>query len=306
MRGARSPRSSVLAAAAFVLVSARASAAPEDLATAEKLFEQAQRELAAGNLAEACPRLAESRRLDPQVGVTLYLADCLQRSGKIASAWGMFRDAAQAATAKNDARAAIAKKRADAIEPRVAMLTIAVPPETDVSGLEILKDDEPVARAQWNVPVPVDPGEHVVTARARGHQPSKRLVTIDKDGQRAEVTIARLSPEPVAPGVTPALASSSPRAEPPPAKRKSRTLSYVLLGGAAAAAGAGAVFGALAAGTADDVKTLCPAYPACTPATTADATRINDDAQMQATVSTVAFGVSAVALAAGLMLLFGQ
>src|ERR1019366_7836235 len=65
----------------------------DDAARADAAFTTGKRLLQHGNEAGACAHFAESKRLAPGVGVTLYLADCYQRLGRIASAWTEFQSA---------------------------------------------------------------------------------------------------------------------------------------------------------------------------------------------------------------------
>src|SRR6187431_1585248 len=91
-----------------------------DAAAAEALFDEARRLLASGDVKAACPKFAESYRLDPALGALLNLAACHEKEGRVATAWSEYRDAAaQALKARDDKRAAYAKKQAATLEPRL-------------------------------------------------------------------------------------------------------------------------------------------------------------------------------------------
>jgi hypothetical protein len=96
--GAHGSRCRLGLVAMGVLVSAAsprlARAQSADASTqADAAFKEAQRLHAAGDDASACPKYAESKRLAPEVGVTLHLADCYAKTGKSASAWNEFQEA---------------------------------------------------------------------------------------------------------------------------------------------------------------------------------------------------------------------
>src|ERR1700722_1557843 len=110
-------------------------------AAAQALFEQARQLMADGKYAEACPKLVESERLDPGAGTLLNLGHCYEKNGQTASAWVTFKDAAAAADLKHRAEgSARARERALALEPTLSKLTIDVPPEARVSGLQVRRD----------------------------------------------------------------------------------------------------------------------------------------------------------------------
>src|SRR4029077_14234466 len=98
----------------------------QDKADAEVLFNAAKTALAAGNFGDACPKFAESQRKDPAIGTALYLAECYERSGRMASAWAQFRVAEDMANQRHDNRAARAKQRADRLSP--SKVTIVLSP----------------------------------------------------------------------------------------------------------------------------------------------------------------------------------
>jgi serine/threonine-protein kinase len=152
--------------------------------------------MTAGKLAEACPKLAESMRLDPSIGTGLYLADCFEKTRRSASAWATFREVEDMATKAGDHRADVAKRRADRLEPSLAKLTIVVPSGAEVEGLEIIRDQVVVGRPQWSAAVPVDPGSHVVRARAPHKKEYKTDIDVPAGAGNTRITIPPLADAP--------------------------------------------------------------------------------------------------------------
>ena len=68
-------------------------------AAAEALFDEAKKLANDGKFAEACPKFAESNRLDRGAGTLIHLADCYEKNKQTASAWATFKEAASAAQA---------------------------------------------------------------------------------------------------------------------------------------------------------------------------------------------------------------
>jgi hypothetical protein len=185
-------RRSLAAMAAWttVLSPAAAWAQPSaDAAAADSLFNSAKQLRDAGQYAEACPKFAESERLAPGVGVGLYLGDCYEKTGRPASAWREFRGAEKLARERGDKRADVAAARAQALEPKVNRLTIAVPPTVPQEGLQVLRDGVPVPADEWNQPIPVDPGDHVVGVSTPGQEPRVFHALVDAGTLMATVSI---------------------------------------------------------------------------------------------------------------------
>lgn len=164
-----------------------------DKAAADALFNEARQLLDAGKVAEACPKLEESQRLDPAAGTALNLGDCFERIGRTASAYVAFGDAATLARRSGDAsRAEEAESRADALAPKLVKLAISVPESSRVQGLEVFRDGQPLAQTLWGTAVPVDPGEHVVEGKAPERVPWKSSVTLDVPGTVRKVELPKL------------------------------------------------------------------------------------------------------------------
>ena len=137
--------------------------AAENAAAASQLFDEAQQLMAEGKAAAACPKYAESQRLDPQLGTLLYLAECYASVGRTASAWVSFKAAVEIAAQKKDPREAKARTRLAELDAKLSRMTISVAPRTQ--PVEIRRDGELVGSAMWGSPIPVDPGRHTITAR---------------------------------------------------------------------------------------------------------------------------------------------
>src|SRR5271168_2029092 len=112
----------------------------EDLARADSLFNAAKALLDSGQYVDACAKFAESKRLAPGLGVTLFLADCYERIGRTASAWTEFLSAEGLARERNDKRADVARQHAEALEPKLDRLTIQIAPAVPRVGLTLLRD----------------------------------------------------------------------------------------------------------------------------------------------------------------------
>jgi hypothetical protein len=253
-----------------------------DKAAAKILFEAGRAALDEGKLELACPKLAESFRLDPSaLGTLLNLAICHERQGKTATAWGEYLEVAQRATAeKQTERAKRARELADKLEPKLSRLELVLGPRVaGLEGLVVTRDGKAVALAQSQVPVPVDPGEHVVTAEAKGHLEKRVAVTVGAEGDAKTVRIDALepqpSPSPRPPSPPPAAATGSPSAATPgapprPSEQASgsglRVGGAVLLGVGVAAAAVGGVMGSLALAKRDELDRACPSRTSCDPA----------------------------------------
>lgn len=198
----------VAALAAFTSLSfgaAQAQAqARTEVALAETLYRQARELLASGNYAEACPKFAESYRLDPATGTLLNLAACHEAEGKTATAWIEYSDALAAARREKRAvRVKYAQERMSAIEPKLSRLTLLVPPEIDEPELELWLDRTPVGRAARGVATPVDPGRHVVEAKAPGKKPLRLEVEVLPNADQKTVSIPALESLPVSAALPP-------------------------------------------------------------------------------------------------------
>jgi hypothetical protein len=223
-----------LALALSLPVAARADVTGPDRAAAQALFDDGRRLMGDKRYAEACPKFEESQRIDPGLGTLLNLAECQMQTGKTASAWANFLEAAyQAKAAGQSKREMTARARAAALEPKLSRLTIIA--GGDAASAEIKRDGKVVSPSLWGTPVPVDPGDHTVTVAAPGKKPWTSTVTVNPDGHQATISVPQLEPVVVAPPPPPAL--------PPDPGRGSRRVAGIIVGIAGLGGlGAGAYF----------------------------------------------------------------
>lgn len=282
----------------------RARAQGDSAALAQALFEDGRRLMLAGDTRGACPKLAESQRLDPGIGTLLNLGDCWELDRKTASAWAAFVDAeALANRAGQTARARYAADKAAALAPRLSHLVIRVPDAARVPGLAVLRDRELLGDAVWGAPMPIDLGVHVIEAEAPGHEPYRREVDVGAEAVTLEIEVPALEPLPPPPIlVLPPPPSVPFEGAPPPLPPASAARRGWGIGvGAAGAAGIGAgfVLGAVAMGENAHTREL-----GCTSTTcpTREGVAVAHEARMIANAATAATVVGALALAAGIAL----
>ncbi|HEX9294384.1 MAG TPA: hypothetical protein VF881_01070 [Polyangiaceae bacterium] len=278
---------------ALLLSPLSSTAAPSstDRATATQLFEDAQKSSATGNFRDACVKYAESQRLDPQLGTLLHLADCNEKVGLITTAWTDFKDAIEIAAARADPREAIARARVAMLEPKLPRLVIEVPAPAP-GDLEVQRDGHVVAPAVWGSAVPVDPGTHVIVAKASGYKPWITTVELKSDG-----AIVRVAVRPVEAERVPADVRKSPVAS---HGTSQRTIGYVVGGVGLAGLVVGTVFLVRRASKVDERNSVdCPMDTCSSQDKAVQIEQLTDQARTAATTATVGFIVGGAAIAAG-------
>jgi hypothetical protein len=294
----------------MVSVAHSAHAQAGNKAAAEALFDEGRRLMAADQFAAACAKFEASQALDPGVGTSLNLADCYEKSGRTASAWAQFRETMSAAhKAGSSERERIARQHVQSLEPKLSYLTIATWKGQDV---QVTRDGITVDAAVLGTAIPVDPGEHVVAASAANKRAWSTTVSVGATADRISVAVPILPDEPVAaelptPPLTPAPApvatlttsTTTSRTDSNPGATQ-RTIAIVTAAVGVVGIATGTVFGIKTASTWSDAKADCHPYPHCSDA----GRKLSQDAQSSGTISTVAFIVGGLGIAAGAVLWF--
>ncbi|XXX79824.1 tetratricopeptide repeat protein [Sorangium sp. So ce134] len=301
---------------------ARAEPSASEKATAEALFDAALDLMKQGRNEEACPRLEQSNRIDPGIGTLLYLAECYENTGRTASAWATFRQAASESRAAGQAeRARKAQARAARLEPTLSKLSIGVAPENlALQGFSVRSAGKTVEPAVFGIAIPVDPGEIAIEASAPGHETWKTTVKLGSNKAAANVDVPPLkraeapppdagAPSPSAAVVpAPAPAPSAPAPAPAPAQAQAASggdtmrLLGLLVGGAGVVGlGVGTYFGVKAISKNGDAEAYCKGGSTCEDQR---GVTLTEEASSAATASNIAFGLGAAAVAGGAVLYF--
>jgi hypothetical protein len=242
----------------------------------------------AGRYPEACAKLGESYRLDAASGTLLNLAVCHESEGRVASAWGEFRQALSDARKANRAdREELAKEHIAKLEPELPFLTIVVPDFVRVKDMEILRNGVALGAGGWGTELPIDPGKVEIVTRAPGYLPKTKTITIVKR-QHLSTTVEKLELAPVVETVAAGDQGWS-------AKRKTGAVLFVtgLVG-----AGVGTYFGLTALNQMDKADAACTSLDGerrCTQ----EGADYSEKANLNAWGANIAFGLGAVALISG-------
>lgn len=298
----RNPLCLSLAVAACVFAASQsvlAAANEQDRVAAQALFEQGKELIAAGHHAEACAKFDESQRLDPGIGTQFNLADCYERVGRFASAYALYVDvAARSKTAGQAQREAVARKRAEALKPKITRLVIVIPEAVKVDGLQVQRDGTVVGSAQWGLPIPIDPGVHKVLVKAPGKQPWEGSIEVPNDAQQHAISVPSLIDAPKEQQITSkesTLAATQSGAWP-----LQKTLGLVAGGVGVVGLGVGGFFGLRAINKNKDSKPYCDDSGNCIE----PGFGYREDARSAGNIATVGFAVGAVGLIGGAVLFF--
>jgi hypothetical protein len=305
---------------------AHGQSASGNKAAAEALFNEAVKLMNGSDLANACPKLEESQKLDPAVGTLLYLGECYELQGRTATAWATFNSAAGAARAAGQAgREKTAHDRAAALEPKLSKVTIVVPAEAAIPGLEVTRDGVRVGGGSLGSPTPMDPGEHQVAASAPGRKAWSQTVKLEGGGATVVVNVPVLAEDPTAAAAsTPAGSGSSaslaggapqgrgqsgPRLSSDQAGASSGSgagTAQLIAGGMVAGVGVvgiviGAVFGAKAKSKESDSEAYC--HPEDPTLCSQQGLDLLDEGHSSATIANVGFIAGGVLAAGGVVLM---
>ncbi len=304
-------RQAFLVLAAIVLAPAMAPA--DNGAEAEQLFRDAKKLMEQGKYADACDAFAGSYKLDPTVNTLANLAACREKNGQLATAWSLFLDV-ERATRDDDKRADLnetGRRRAKNIEPKLSYLTVSVPKESNIEGLELMRNGTTFDEAMWNRAIPVDGGDYEIAGRAPGHEEWSTTVTVPAENGRVSVDVPKFKEveklvEPAdasgpskGGGEDATVATRSPQR--PSAFTGQRKLALAVSGVGIVAVGAGVVFGLQVKDLDDQAREICPANP-CARADEANAIGARSD--RRALYSNITFGIGGAALLGAAILWF--
>ena len=204
-----------------MLMAAATGLADERAERADTLFREARVAMQKDDFASAYPKLIESQRLDPAPGTQLNLAQCEEKLGRFAAAFEHYQNAAKQFP-QGDERIQIAQRGASVCEAFIAKVSIKLPPHTP-RGTKILCDTKEVTQSALAGPIPVDPGDHEVVVRARGHNDSRYPVSLRAGESRDLMT--EIGPAFIDPGEE--NAARDPAPEEPEKPTDSNTQRYV-------------------------------------------------------------------------------
>lgn len=210
----------------IALAASSALADPAAVTQADALFAEGKAAMHKKQYDTACARFEASQRLDPGAGTLRWLAMCEEKRGKFVAA-SRHLQAAVALRPAADLLAEIDAQRAalERAAPRLRIKASVLDPSTSVAldGVEL-------TNSQLNLPIIVDPGQHVVQVKrgAGSGQPTTASAT---PGQIVDVDL----PAPVPGGSRGAAPPTSPATAPGPTARYTGYYVGMALAGAAVA-----------------------------------------------------------------------
>lgn len=225
----------------------RAQASDAATKEAQKLYQEAAKDMAAQQYGTACPKLEAAKKILPDhVRTAMSLAECYDKLGQPATALETFEAARVLADAQKNADklAEIDSRLAD-LRPRVPHLTLVVPKDiASLPGFSVLRNRVPVPVAQWGKALAVNPGTYQIEATAL----DKAAWNTSAEIQLGHDSIIEIKPPWNGPKETPSDKPEKPAVPPAtkPTNSPLRTIGIVGISLGAVGMGAGAILGGLA------------------------------------------------------------
>lgn len=306
----QSRRSSIVGTSvAFVILTGLlgGSHAHAQSAEAEALFNDGNKLMTQGKLAQACDAFEASNRVEQRAGTLIRLGECREKNQQLASAWSAYKDALT--RVKDPRKREVAKAKAAALEPRLSYLTVSVSDESRIDGLTLTRDGKPFDAMLWNRALPVDGGDYLIAGRAPGHEEWQTTAHVPVEGLKVSVEVPKfkelikLAPSPTPSSTTPSVTTGIDHEATwsPGMFTTRRKIAVGVAGTGVIGVVIGAVLGESAKGKQHDAFKLCP-DPA-TPCNQADESNaLIKASHSRAFDANVAFGVAAAAaISAGVL-----
>jgi hypothetical protein len=289
-----------------------AAAAPSGEANtsvaAQSLFDEGKKLMGANDFRRACAKLEESQRLDPALGTLLNLADCWEKSGRLASAWSTFVEVQGLASSAGKTNVEdVARQRAAELAPKLSRLSIDVDGK-EAPGIIVRRDGREVGAVQWGTSIPMDGGIHTVTVTAPARKKWEKTFELAGSGQTFALRVPALEPEIVPVDTTAALLGRADAERSTGVGSTSRntgagfgltrTIAVGVGGLGLAGVVVGAMFGLKSMNLRNEGNELCSDGRCATQA----GVDVKEQAKTSGNVSTAAFIVGGACLGAGVVL----
>ncbi len=270
----------------------------------------ARSEMEAGQYATACPAFKRAYQEDPRASTIFYLAECYEKWGRIATAVAHYDDYLAAydkisPTEQREERdrEELASARQQALLKKVPTVVLRLPLDAPASTKVSRKsmDGGPSIALAIGVPLPIDPGEHILTTEIPGRSAAFTRLQIKAGEKQREVKVEM--PQTTGQSFVkndPIFTKSVTNIKLNPGTSKRRIAAYTLVGVGTAGIIGGVVTGAVTWGQKDSITNGClPDEPRiCNPSAVAS----KETAKISGLLSTILFPFGAVALGTGVVL----
>lgn len=298
------------------LLSLPSPALADDEPVGKSAFDEAMADLSAGRYKTACPALLKAHRAEPRPISLFYLAECEEKSGRIATAavhyddyLAMFDQLSDSEQKDERERERLASARREALEKRIPHVTIRLP--ADAPGTTRVTRQSPdggdAVQIAVGVPLPIDPGEHVASTEVPGRpRYDKRFFVHEGDKLFVDLPVAKAD-ESITPTRRAEPLKPVPSLLPPldPGIPARRVTAYVLGGVGAVSVLGGVVTGAIVWAQKSPIEQNCKSYNNKT-ICNGTGQSAKDTARISGIVSNVAFPVGLASIATAAILYFTE